>query len=120
MAAKTGTTQVIGIKRGESWHAGSVARNYHDHALFIAYAPAKDPEFAVAVIAENGDWGSTTAGPIAKAVIDFYLLHKRPAANGQATSGRTATGQPAAEQMCSGRQSTARTQPQKAPESGGE
>lgn len=106
MAAKTGTAQVIGIKQGEKWHAGSVERKHHDHALFIAYAPVEDPKIAVAVIAENGDWGATTAGPIAKAVIDYYLLHKLPpapaqpgnkpgATTGQATTGQAANGQAA-------------------------
>ena len=49
-----------------------------DHGLFISFAPAQnphlDPQIAVAVFVENGEHGSSVAGPIAKAVTDTYLL----------------------------------------------
>ncbi|MBT5031298.1 MAG: hypothetical protein HOM55_03275, partial [Proteobacteria bacterium] len=44
------------------------------HALFIAYAPAENPKIAIVVIVENGGSGSGTAAPIARTVIDRYLL----------------------------------------------
>ncbi|NOY16708.1 MAG: penicillin-binding protein 2 [Gammaproteobacteria bacterium] len=78
IAAKTGTAQVIGIKENEHYKESEVALRNRDHALFIAYAPAEKPEIAVAVIAENGGHGGSTAGPIARKVIDFYLLGKKP------------------------------------------
>lgn len=51
------------------------AQNPHgdNHALFIAYAPSKNPQIAVAVIVENAGYGSSHAGPIAKAMIKAYL-----------------------------------------------
>ena len=63
MAGKTGTAQVIGIKQGATYNEKNVAKRFRDHALFIAYAPANDPQIAVAVIAENGGGGSRTAAP---------------------------------------------------------
>jgi penicillin-binding protein 2 len=46
--------------------------------LFISYAPAENPnikpQIAIAVFVENGEHGSSVAGPIAKAITDAYLL----------------------------------------------
>ena len=47
---------------------------HRDHALFIAYAPAEAPQIAVAVLVENGESGSGVAAPVAKAVLDAWLL----------------------------------------------
>ncbi len=44
-----------------------------DHAVFIAYAPADNPQVAVGVIVENAGFGSTTAAPIASLMIEQYL-----------------------------------------------
>jgi penicillin-binding protein 2 len=79
IAAKTGTAQVISIKQNEKYNEEEVALRHRDHALFIAYAPADAPEIAVAVIAENGGHGGSTAGPMARKVIDFYLQAETPA-----------------------------------------
>ncbi len=76
IAAKTGTAQVIGIKQGEKYVASRIQERYRDHALFIAYAPADHPKIALAVIVENGGHGGSTAGPIARQVMDYYLLGK--------------------------------------------
>ena len=78
IAAKTGTAQVIGIKQNEKWDEKKVAERLRDHALFISYAPAEDPKIAVAVIVENGSHGGSAAGPIARKVMDYYLLGKLP------------------------------------------
>jgi penicillin-binding protein 2 len=78
IAGKTGTAQVVGIKQGARYNAASLARSHRDHALFIAYAPAENPTIAIAVMVENGEHGATTAAPIARAVMDFYLTGKRP------------------------------------------
>ena len=82
IAAKTGTAQVVGIKQGAKYNAGSLDERHRDHALFIAYAPADDPKIAVAVIVENGGHGGSAAGPIAHKVMDYYLLGKEPSAAG--------------------------------------
>lgn len=79
---KTGTAQVIAIKQGEKYVESRVAERHRDHAWFIAYAPADKPVIALAVIAENSGFGARAAAPIARQVIDYYLLGtvpKRPA-----------------------------------------
>lgn len=79
IAAKTGTAQVIGIKQNEKYNEHGIDERHRDHALFIAYAPAEDPKIALAVIVENGGHGGSAAGPIARKVMDYYLLGKLPA-----------------------------------------
>lgn len=79
IAAKTGTAQVIGVKQNEKYNESKVNERHRDHALFIAYAPAEDPKIALAVIVENGGHGGSVAGPIARKVMDYYLLGKMPA-----------------------------------------
>ena len=86
IAAKTGTAQVVGIKQGAKYNAGSIDERHRDHALFIAYAPAEDPKIALAVIVENGGHGGSAAGPIARKVMDYYLLGKEPSIPSQAES----------------------------------
>lgn len=78
IAAKTGTAQVIGIKQNEKYNEHGIDERHRDHALFIAYAPAEDPKIALAVIVENGGHGGSAAGPIARKVMDYYLLGKLP------------------------------------------
>ncbi len=78
IAAKTGTAQVIGIKQNEKYNESAINERHRDHALFIAYAPADDPTIALAVIVENGGHGGSAAGPIARKVMDYYLLGKLP------------------------------------------
>lgn len=79
IAAKTGTAQVVGIKQGAKYNAGALDERHRDHALFVAYAPAENPTIALAVIVENGGHGGSAAGPIARKVMDYYLLGKLPA-----------------------------------------
>jgi penicillin-binding protein 2 len=74
MAGKTGTAQVFTVGQNEKYREKDVAERLRDHALFIAFAPADDPKIAVAVLVENGRSGSGTAAPIARKVIDAYLL----------------------------------------------
>jgi penicillin-binding protein 2 len=77
-AGKTGTAQVVGIRQGEKYDASRVAARNRDHALFIAFAPADDPKIVVAVMVENGGHGGSTAAPVARKVIDYWLLGKLP------------------------------------------
>jgi penicillin-binding protein 2 len=77
ISGKTGTAQVIGIAQDEEYDAEEVALRNRDHALFIAFAPSEDPEIAVSVIVENGEHGSSTAAPIARAIIDEYFASKK-------------------------------------------
>lgn len=73
IAGKTGTAQVFGIKQDEKYEAKDLAYKLRDHALFVAFAPADDPQIAVAVIAEHGGGGSSVAAPIARKVMDAYF-----------------------------------------------
>lgn len=77
-AGKTGTSQVIGIKQGEKYNVKEVNERHRDHAWFIAFAPADKPRIALAVLAENAGHGGAIAAPIARKILDFYLLGKLP------------------------------------------
>jgi penicillin-binding protein 2 len=74
MAAKTGTSQVVSIAQNEEYDSETLAERNRDHALFIAFAPVESPAIAIAVIVENGESAGRTAGPVAKAVMQEYLL----------------------------------------------
>jgi penicillin-binding protein 2 len=52
------------------------AQNPHgnDHGWYIGFAPYQNPTIAVAVIVENGGFGSVSAAPIASLLIEQYLL----------------------------------------------
>lgn len=73
IAGKTGTAQVFGIKQNAKYNEKEIDFKLRDHALFIAFAPADDPQIAVAVIAEHGGHGGSVAAPIAAEVIKQYL-----------------------------------------------
>jgi penicillin-binding protein 2 len=77
---KTGTAQVIGMKQGEKYDEKKVAERHRDHSLFIVFAPVESPKIALMVIVENGGFGARAAAPIARAVLDYYLLGKLPEA----------------------------------------
>ena len=73
-AGKTGTAQVIGIDQDDETRGKDVPEEFKDHALFIAYAPIEKPRIALAILVENGGGGSATAAPIARKILDYYLL----------------------------------------------
>jgi len=75
---KTGTAQVIGMKQNEKYDEKKVAERHRDHSLFIVFAPLENPKIALMVIVENGGFGARTAAPIARVVLDYYLLGKMP------------------------------------------
>ena len=75
---KTGTAQVIGIKQNEKYDESKVAERLRDHSLFIAFAPLENPKIALSVVVENGGFGARAAAPIARTVLDYYLLGKLP------------------------------------------
>ena len=76
IAGKTGTAQVFTLGQNEKYNASRLARHLLDHALFVAFAPVEEPRIAVAVIAEHGGGGSSTAAPLARKVMDAWLLNK--------------------------------------------
>ena len=75
---KTGTAQVVGMKQGEKYDEKKVAERHRDHSLFIVFAPVESPKIAHMVIVENGGFGARAAAPIARAMLDYYLLGKLP------------------------------------------
>ena len=78
VGGKTGTAQVFSLK-GAEYKAHAIKKELRDHALFIAYAPIEKPVIALAVLVENGGFGAQSAAPIARMVLDYYLLGKLPA-----------------------------------------
>ena len=76
---KTGTAQVIGMKQGEKYDERKVAERHRDHSLFVVFAPLESPRIALVAIVENGGFGARAAAPIARTVLDYYLLGKVPA-----------------------------------------
>jgi len=98
IAGKTGTAQVFTVGQNESYNEAEVAERMRDHALFIAFAPVEEPRIAVAVVVENGGHGGSVAAPIARAVMDSWLLGERvavplaPAVRGLGYGPETAAG----------------------------
>jgi penicillin-binding protein 2 len=74
MAGKTGTAQVFTVPQGQSVSAAVENELLRDHSWFIAFAPAENPQIAVAVLVENGGFGASAAAPIARQMFDAYLL----------------------------------------------
>lgn len=94
IAAKTGTAQVISRRGNVSLNPRMLPMHLRHRALFVAYAPAEAPTIAVAVVVEGGGFGASTAAPIARKVLDAWLLGKMP--DDPAAAGQTAGAVPAA------------------------
>jgi penicillin-binding protein 2 len=74
IAGKTGTAQVFTVAQNARYNEKTVAERLRDHAWFIAFAPAEAPRIAICVLVENGGFGASAAAPIARRVMDAYLL----------------------------------------------
>jgi len=74
MAGKSGTAQVVEIRQGEEYDEEELDEYNRKHAWFIAFAPADEPLIAVSVLVENGGGGSSVAAPVAREVLDAFLL----------------------------------------------
>jgi penicillin-binding protein 2 len=85
LAGKTGTAQVVTVKQTESTKHQDADVRKREHAWFIAFAPVDDPKIAISVLIENGGFGGSTAGPIARKVLDTYLLADDGAVSAQKT-----------------------------------
>src|SRR5215467_12996431 len=73
-AGKTGTAQVYTVAQNAKYNAKTIPERLRDHAWFIAFAPAEAPRIAIAVLVENAGFGSMNAAPVARKVLDAYLL----------------------------------------------
>jgi penicillin-binding protein 2 len=78
IAGKTGTAQNTSRKGNISVNPHALPLSLRHQAWFIAYAPVDNPRIAVAVMVEHGGFGASTAGPIARKIMDAYLLGKMP------------------------------------------
>ena len=85
VGGKTGTAQVIAMKQNEKYEESKVAERHRDHSLFIAFAPLDSPRIALAVVVENGGFGARAAAPLARTVLDYFMLGKLPAGMNQPT-----------------------------------
>ena len=74
IAGKTGTAQAFSVAQNARYVEKDVDERLRDHSWFVAFAPADAPRIAVAVLVENGGFGSAVAAPIARKVMDAYLL----------------------------------------------
>lgn len=97
-AGKTGTAQVVTVKQNEKYDAAKLSERYRDHALYMAFAPAQDPQIALAMVVENAGWGGAAAAPIARRVFDYWLMQQYPSeqdlAAVQAGQAQTPVGTP--------------------------
>jgi penicillin-binding protein 2 len=72
VAGKTGTAQVVGLDVPSSG-GGHKSKERKDHAWFVCYAPAGEPEIAVVVLVEHGGHGGEVAAPIARQILEAYF-----------------------------------------------
>lgn len=75
IAGKTGTAQVKSIAQGKRYNEALLTDRQLDHGLFVGFAPAENPEIAIAIILENGRGGSA-ATALARPILDYWLLNK--------------------------------------------
>ncbi|MCE9679015.1 penicillin-binding protein 2 [Shewanella sp. AS1] len=77
-AMKTGTAQVFSVAEDEKYDADTIEEHLRDNALIVAYAPYENPKIVLAVVLENAGWGGVNAGPVARAMLDEYILRDNP------------------------------------------
>jgi len=75
---KTGTAQAVTIGQKDRYDAKRLAERQRDHGLYLAFAPAQNPQLVVAAIVENAGWGAQVAAPIVRRVFDYALLGQYP------------------------------------------
>ncbi len=76
IAGKTGTAQVKSIAQGKKYNEALLTERQLDHGLFVGFAPAENPQIAVAVVWENGRHGGSAA-QIAKPLFDYWILSRK-------------------------------------------
>ena len=74
IAGKSGTAQRVNKARRLAGGDRNAPEEYRNRALFIAFAPAEAPRIALVVVVEHGDSGSKAAAPVARKILDQYLL----------------------------------------------
>ena len=74
IAGKSGTAQVVEIPQGLEYDDLELEERQRKHAWFVAFAPVEAPRIALAVLVENGGGGSSVAAPVAREILDAWLL----------------------------------------------
>ena len=72
-AGKTGTAQLFSVGQDEDVDDLIIADYLKDNAMYLGYAPAKDPKLSVIVALENAGGGGSNAAPISRSVMDYWL-----------------------------------------------
>lgn len=91
---KTGTAQAITISQKGRYDAARLSEYQRDHSLYIAFAPADDPQIAVAAIVENAGFGAAHAAPLVRRTMDYWLAGIYPSEQDIAAVQRGQAGAP--------------------------
>lgn len=93
MAGKTGTAQVKSIAQNQQYDKDNTEKKFKDHSLFVGFAPLNNPKIAIAVVVEHAGSGSQTAAPIARKLIDYYLIDRLELFDKQAADSQSVLSQ---------------------------
>lgn len=78
IAGKTGTSQVYSLSQEKgNRNTEGLSEHLIDHAVFVGFAPAENPQIVLAILVENAGGGSRVAAPLAREIFDFYLTQER-------------------------------------------
>lgn len=97
LAGKTGSVQVRRVSREQrerGFRVENMPREWRPHALFVAFAPYENPQYAISVVVEHGTAGGAAAAPLAREVMVEVLNRFR---NGSAPAVPTAQAAPASQ-----------------------
>ncbi len=70
---KTGTAQVFTVDQNRTYGSYSLTEFKRDHGLYVAFAPADKPKIVIAVIVENAGFGASSAAPVARRALDYFM-----------------------------------------------
>ena len=74
VAGKTATSQVVSHKTLETMDDEAKAKRlFQNHAWFVAFGPAEDPEISVLALVEHGGGGSKAAAPVVRKILSYYI-----------------------------------------------
>ena len=76
-AGKTGTVQLTSIAADEKYDATKISERFRDNAMYVGYAPADNPQIALAVIVENAGHGGESAAPVGRKILDAFFAGKQ-------------------------------------------
>ncbi len=76
-AGKSGTAQLVSIAQDEEYSEKDVKESNRDNAMYIGFAPYKNPTIAVVVVMENKGHGGAKAAPIARKVMEQWLGYNK-------------------------------------------